>query len=130
MVPGFLGTNVEGVFKPEKRQELNAHWEKLPATVTQVGTYPEEIFAGYYEVLNKVGEKEMANIPFGAIATWTLVDKLMAGLQQLMAGARKFSLPLISRDDIVSANRETERETGVPFITSVLNDRALEILKN
>ena len=128
MIPGFIGTNIEGVFKPEKRQELNAHWEKLPTSVTQVGTYPEEIFAGYYEVQNKVGEKEMENIPFGAIALWTLSDKLAAGLQQLMAGARKFTLPEISREDIVSANRETERETGVPFATEVLDDRARQVL--
>ena len=128
MIPGFLGTNIEGVFNPENRQELNAHWEKLPNSVTQVGTYPEEIFAGYHDVEKKVGEKEMADIPFGAIALWTLADKLAAGLQQLMAGARKFSVSDISRDTIVSANRETEKETGVPFITDVLDDSAKRIL--
>ncbi len=31
MIPGFLGSNIEGVFKPEKRAELNGHWEELPA---------------------------------------------------------------------------------------------------
>ena len=79
---------------------------------------------------NKVGQKETENIPFGAIAVWTLADKLTAGLQQFMAGARKFSLPEICRDDITSANRETERETGVPFITDVLDDTARDILSS
>ena len=128
MIPGFLGTNIEGVFKPGKRLAINGHWEKLPNSVTQVGTYPDEIFSGYYEVQNKVGQKEMENIPFGAIAVWTLADKLAAGLQQFMAGARKFCLPEVSRDDIVSGNRETERETHIPFITDVQDDSARRIL--
>ncbi len=71
MIPGFLGTNIEGVFKPDQRQALYANWDKLPASVSQVGTYPEEI---------------------------------------------------------VSANRETERESGIPFITDVLDDSARDIL--
>jgi hypothetical protein len=128
MIPGYLGANVEGVFRPEKAKALNAHWEKLPGNVTAIGRYPEEIFAGYYDVRKQVGADEMANIPLGAIAIWTLADKLGAGLQQLMAGARKFSMSEISRDDIVSANRETEKETGIPFITDVDDDVAKKIL--
>jgi len=70
----------------------------------------------------------MKNIPYGAIAMWTLADKLSAGLQQLMAGARRFDLSQISRSDIFSANRETERETKIPFITDVLDESAKKIL--
>lgn len=130
MIPGFLGANIEGVFKPEKRLELNSHWERLPNNVTQVGTYPEEIFAGWHEVQVKVGKDEMAKIPFGAIAAWTMADKLAAGLQQFMAGARKFRLAEISRDDVFAANRETEKETGIAFLTDVQDDRARAILSH
>jgi glutamate synthase domain-containing protein 2 len=128
MIPGYLGANVEGVFKPEKAEQLNANWKKLPGAVSDLGATPEEIFAGYYDVQKQVGADEMANVPLGAIAIWTLADKLGAGLQQLMAGARKFSMGEISRDDIVSANRETEKETGIPFITDVNDDVAKKIL--
>jgi len=72
----------------------------------------------------------MKNIPLGAIAIWTLADKLSAGLQQLMAGARRFSLKEISRQDIASANRETERETNIPFITDVQDELAKKILNS
>jgi hypothetical protein len=65
----------------------------------------------------------------GAIAVWTLSDKLAAGVQQLMAGARKFSLKAITRNDIFSGNRETEKETGIPFIADVADDKAKKILK-
>jgi len=128
MIPGFVGSNIEGVFKPEKKAELNGHWDELPASVTAVGKYPEEIFAGWEEVKAKVGEAEMENIPFGAIAMYTYADKLKCGLQQFMAGARKFKLSAIDRSDLMSANRETEEVTGIPFMTEAFDNEAKKIL--
>ena len=130
MIPGFLGSNIEGAINPARREQVNGNWETLAPSVKEIGSKPEEIFAGYYDVQMKVGPKEMKNIPYGAIAMWTLADKLAAGLQQLMAGARKFSLKDISRDDVFSANRETERETKIPFITDVMDERAKVILNS
>jgi len=129
MIPGFLGSNIQGVLRPEDKEKVNGNWDKLPPSVSEFGSTPEEIFAGYYDVLKKVGKDEMKNIPFGAIAIWTLADKLKAGLAQLLAGARKFSVKGISRDDIYSANRETERETGIKFITDAEDNKAKKILK-
>jgi glutamate synthase domain-containing protein 2 len=128
MIPGFLGSNIEGVFKPEKKAELFGHWEKLPAAVKSVGTYPEEIFSGWEAVRQKVGNDEMANIPFGAIAMYGYADKLGCGLQQFMAGARKFSLDKIAREDLMAANQGTAEVTGIPYLTDAQNDRALTIL--
>ncbi|MDD5167957.1 MAG: glutamate synthase-related protein [Syntrophales bacterium] len=128
MIPGFLGSNIEGALKPERKAAVNGHWDSLPNTVSEVGKSAEEIFAGYYDLQKKVGAKEMKNIPYGAIAMWTFADKLAAGLQQLMAGARKFTIPEISRNDLFSANRETVAVTGIPFITDVLDESAKKIL--
>jgi hypothetical protein len=129
MIPGFLGSNNEGVFKPEKRAELNGHWEEMPSTVAAHGKYPEEIFAGWEAVKNIVGENEMHRIPFGAVAMYTLADKLACGLQQFMAGARKFSLSAIGRDDLMAANKETAEVSGIPYMMDALDDRAQAILK-
>jgi len=129
MIPGFLGSNIEGVFKPDQRAELSGHWEQLPPAVTAFGKYPEEIFAGWEDVKNKVGKDEMPNIPYGAIAMYTYADKLACGLQQFMAGARKFNLSEINRADIMAANKETQDITGLPLMTEALDDRAKEILK-
>jgi len=129
MIPGFLGSNIEGALHPERREKVKGNWDKLPPSVAEFGNTPEEIFAGYYEVQKKVGKEEMKNIPYGAICVWTLADKLKAGLQQLLAGVRKFSVKEISRSDILSCNRETERETGIPFITDWQDDKAKKILK-
>ena len=55
-------------------------------------------------------------------------DKLACGIQQLMAGARNFSLSEISRDDLVAANHETSEKTGIPYMTNALDEKALAIL--
>jgi hypothetical protein len=130
MVPGFLGSNIEGVLTPAQKEHVNGNWDKLPVTVTENGKSPEDIFAGYYDVQKKVGKAAMKDIPLGAIAAWTLADKLAAGLQQLMAGARKFSLKEISRDDLWAGNRETQEITGLRFISEAGDELAKKILNS
>jgi glutamate synthase domain-containing protein 2 len=141
MIPGFVGSNIEGVLKGAdsdqivdgklvRRDKVLGNWDRLPSTVREIGHSAEEIFAGYDDVRDKVGTDEIKNVPYGAIAIWTLCDKLAAGLQQLMAGARKFSISAIERSDLTSGNRETERETKIPFITDDRDDVAMQILNN
>ena len=130
MIPGFVGSNIEGAIHPERRGKVNGHWSELPKTVKQVGSTAKEIFASYFDVEKKVGKDEMKNIPYGAIAFCTLADKLACGLQQLMAGARKFSLNKMSRGDLMSGNRETARETGIPHVADVNDESARKILNN
>jgi glutamate synthase domain-containing protein 2 len=129
MIPGFLGSNIEGVLKPANKVKVNGNWDSLPPTVKEHGESAEEIFAGYHEVEKKLGKDAMKEIPFGAVAMWGALDKLGAGLQQLMAGQRKFNLASIDRDDIAAATRETARETGLGFITEIGDEAAREILK-
>ncbi|WP_027359182.1 glutamate synthase-related protein [Desulforegula conservatrix] len=128
MIPGFLGSNIEGVLRPERKADVNGNWDALPKTVSDIGSTAQEIFASYFDVEKKVGKEEMKNIPYGALAFWTMADKLSCGLQQLMAGARKFALNQITRGDIVSCNRETELETAIPFVTCVNDESAKKIL--
>lgn len=129
MIPGFLGSNIEGVFKPDRKNELNGHWDELPPTVTALGKYPEEIFSAWEMVKKMVGAKEMDKIPFGAVAMVGYTDKVACGLQQFMAGARRFSLGELCRSDLMAANREVADVTGLAYMTESLNDKALKILK-
>jgi glutamate synthase domain-containing protein 2 len=129
MIPAFVGANIEGALHPERREKVAGNWDKLPNSISEMGVTAEEIFAGYYDVQAKVGADAMKAIPYGAIGVWTLADKLSGGLQQFMAGARKFSVGKISRDDIFAANRETAAETGISFITEVQDESARKILK-
>ncbi|WP_045214789.1 glutamate synthase-related protein [Desulfonatronovibrio magnus] len=130
MIPGFLGSNIEGVLNPKNRDKVGGNWEKLPKTVSDIGKQADELFAGYYDVRKKIGSAELKNIPYGAIAFWTMADKLKAGLQQFLAGTRKFTLSEISRNDLAAGNRETEKETGITFITDALDDKARQILNS
>ncbi|MGB3221170.1 MAG: glutamate synthase-related protein [Desulforhopalus sp.] len=128
MIPGFLGANIEGVLHPDRRERLNGNWASLPKSIADLGDSPEKIFASYFDVQEKVGKKEMENIPYGAIAMWTMADKLACGIQQLLAGARKFKIDQLSRDDLFAANRETAHETGITHIADANNESAMRIL--
>ncbi|TVM18357.1 FMN-binding glutamate synthase family protein [Oceanidesulfovibrio indonesiensis] len=128
MIPGFLGANIEGALYPERKDTVHGNWDKLPATVKSFGDTPEKIFSCYQEVSDKIGAEAMKEIPLGAVAMWCLADKLGAGLQQFLAGVRKFRIDSISREDIFSGNRETERETGIPFCTDAQDQIARKIL--
>lgn len=128
MVPAFLGANVEGALFPERRAEVNGAWDKLPKSVSDIGTTPETIFAGYHDLQQRLGTEEVRRIPLGAVAMWTMCDRLGAGLQHLMGGARKFGVEYIAREDIASANYETARATGIPFITEQEDEAAVRIL--
>jgi len=130
MIPGYLGANIEGVLHPERKEKLNGTWDKLPKNVLENGETAEDIFAGYYDLQKKIGAKEMKNVPYGAIAAWTAADKMGAGLQQLMAGARKFELNQITREDVWAANRETQEETKLNYITDHQDDIAKKIINS
>ncbi|HOB33031.1 MAG TPA: glutamate synthase-related protein [Verrucomicrobiota bacterium] len=129
MIPAFVGSNIEGVLRPERRAVVHGHWDELPSTVSCFGDKPEQIFAAWEAVSKKVGADEMKNIPFGAVAMYAYADKLACGLQQFMAGARKSCLSQLSRDDLMSANRETARETGIPYMTDAEHERAMAVLQ-
>ena len=76
----------------------------------------------------RLGAEEIRHVPYGAIAMWTMCDRLGAGLQHLMGGARKFGVDYIDRTDIAAINRETANETGIPFITDQDDDMARQIV--
>ena len=128
MIPGFVGSNIEGALNPDKKADVNGLWAELPKTVQRVGNSAKEIFASYFDLEDKIGKEEMKNIPYGAIAFYTLADKLACGMQQLMAGARKFSMDQLTRGEIFSANRETAKETGIPHVSDVNDESAKKIL--
>lgn len=130
MIPGFLGSNIEGVLRPENKAKVNGNWNELPKSVSQYGDTPEAIFAGYYSLREKLGSRAIREIPYGAIAMWTLVDKLGAGLQQFMAGCRRFGLDEIRRSDIAAGNYEAARETGLQHICEARDDFARAILNS
>jgi len=117
MIPGMVGKNI-------------AKWleeGKLPKSVSDYGSKPEEIFVAYDELKEKFAG-DMKDIPLGAVGMYTAVQKLGVGLQQLMAGARKFSVPYIARDDLMALTREASEISGIKYVTESYLDKAEAIL--
>ncbi len=75
----------------------------------------ERLFAVGSQLREQFG-KDFAKLPAGAIGMFSYVDRLKQGLQQLMAGARKFALPYIERDDLVALTREAAEVSGIPYV--------------
>lgn len=73
------------------------------------------VFAGAAKLQEKYG-KDFDRIPPAAIGMYTYYDRLSAGLQQLMAGARKFALKYISRDDLMALTREAAEVSGIAYL--------------
>jgi len=118
MIPGMVGKNI-GLWLKDG---------KLPNTVSQFGTTAEEIFVNYEDVKNIVGSDEIKNIPLGAIGIYSYSEKIRVGLQQIMAGARCFSVPAITRREVMSLTEECAKVTGIPYIMECYREEAMEIL--
>jgi hypothetical protein len=119
MIPGMVGKNI-------------AQWLKandLPKTVSEFGKSIEEIFVCYEAVTDIVGKDEMKNIPLGALGIYSYGDKIKVGLQQLMAGARCFSLPAITRRELMSLTEECAKVTGIPYLMDAYREEAEKILE-
>jgi len=60
--------------------------------------------------------KDFGKLPAGAIGMYSYIDRLRQGLQQLMAGARKFAIKYIERDDLVALTREAAEVSGIDYV--------------
>jgi glutamate synthase domain-containing protein 2 len=119
MIPGMVGKNI-------------GQWLKegsLPKSVAEFGTKAEEIFINYEQVKDIVGASEIGKIPLGAIGIYSYADKLKVGLQQLMAGARRFKLSVINRKDLMSLTEECAKVSGIPYLMDCYREEALKILR-
>jgi glutamate synthase domain-containing protein 2 len=101
---------------------------KVPADVAKYGTDIEHVFVLAAKLKEKFG-KDFQKIPAGAIGMFTYFDRLNAGLQQLMAGARKFALQHITRDDLLALTREAAEVSGIPYVMEADKEEAARILK-
>ena len=73
------------------------------------------LFAAGAQLKERFGN-DFKDLPAGSIGLYSYVDRLRQGLQQLMAGARKFRLDYIDRGDIVSLTREATDVSGIPYV--------------
>jgi glutamate synthase domain-containing protein 2 len=101
---------------------------KVAPEIAKFGTDIEHVFILAAKLKEKYG-KDFEKIPAGAIGMLTYFDRLNAGLQQLMAGARKFALPYLSRTDLCALTREAAQVTGIDYVMDSDREEAAEILQ-
>ena len=119
MIPGMVGKNIG--------RWLEGEDGGLPSTVSKYGSTKEEIFVSFEEVKEKYG-KDIDEIPLGAIGLYSASQKLQVGLQQLMAGARKWRVDMMSRQDLACLTEQAAKVTGLPYIMDAYREEALAII--
>ena len=117
MIPGMVGKNI-GKWLSE---------ENLPKTVSEFGHRPQEIFVHYEELEERFGA-DMKNVPLGAIGIYSYAEKTKVGLQQLMAGSRRFNLSTIGRNDVMALTEEAAQISGIDYVMDAYRDVAEQIL--
>lgn len=105
MIPAMVGKNIQKWIAEEK----------LPAEIKKYGDTIEKIFVSAETLKSKFG-KDYEKIPASALGMYTFCDRLMLGLQQLMAGARKFAIKHLNRNDLVTLTKEAAEVTGIPYV--------------
>ncbi len=119
MIPGMVGKNIGLWLKGEDGG--------LPPTVNKFGTTKEEIFVCYEDLKEKFG-KDVEKFPLGAVGIYSASEKLRVGLQQLMAGARKWRPELITRRDVFALTPEAAKVTGLDYVMDAYREEALAII--
>ena len=119
MIPGMVGKNIA--------KWLQGEDGGLPKHISKYGSTKEEIFVAYEELREQFGS-EVDNFPLGAIGIYSAAEKLRVGLQQLMAGTRKWKVDLIKRSDIVSLTEECANITRIPYIMEYNREEAYSII--
>jgi hypothetical protein len=87
----------------------------------------EHIFILAAKLKDKYG-KDFERIPTGTIGMVTYFDRLNAGFQQMMAGARKFGLKYITRDDLCALTKKAAEISGIPYVMDFDQEEINEIL--
>jgi hypothetical protein len=107
-----------------------ADQSKLPKTFAdRYGTEPDRFFIAMPELKKKYG-KRVSEIPLEAVGVSTyLSDRVGVGLRQLMAGARKWRLDLLDRNDLMSLSERAAKVTGIPTVDEVEKDAIDKILE-
>ena len=119
MIPGMVGKNIDRWLKGEDGG--------LPSTVSKYGSSKEEIFVSYEKLRNKYGE-DVNSFPLGAVGIYSAAEKIQVGLQQLMAGARKWRTHLITRNDLFSLTEECAKITEIPYVMDAYREEALAVI--
>lgn len=101
---------------------------KVPTEYRKYGSSLEQVFVLVADLRRQLG-RDYERLPVGAIGIYTYTQRLAQGLQQLLAGARKFRLEYLGRGDLAALTPEAARLTGVPYLTDLDEEEAEALLE-
>jgi glutamate synthase domain-containing protein 2 len=101
---------------------------QVPVYVERFGRNKDEIFVTAAALRKELGDDTYEKLPTGALGLITYYERLAQGLRQLMAGARKFDLTHITRDDLGALTKEAADISGIRPIMEVDKEEVEEIL--
>ncbi|MEM4461482.1 MAG: glutamate synthase-related protein [Candidatus Bathyarchaeia archaeon] len=78
------------------------------------GEDPYKFFIAFSELQPKLGDR-IGSVPWGALGVYGYMERIRVGLQQLLAGMRKFKLSLASRRDLFALTERAAKATGLPL---------------
>ncbi len=105
---------------------INEHM--LPVYVERFGSTVDDIFVTASQLREELGDDEFEKLPAGALGLYTYYERLAQGLQQLMAGSRKFAVEHLRRDDIAALTRKASEISGIRYIMDVDSEEVEKIL--
>lgn len=92
------------------------------------GNVPEQFFISTPDLKAEYGSR-FTQIPWEAVGLYSyLSERIKVGLQQLMAGARKWKLNALSRRDLFSLTERAAKVTGIPLVEDTADDAIERIL--
>lgn len=100
---------------------------KVNELYAQYGQRLDQVFLLYHELKAKLHAR-VEELPAGTLGVYHYYQRVAQGLRQLMAGARKFTLDHIGRDDVFALTREAAEITGIAYVMDYEREVAEEIL--
>lgn len=98
-----------------------------PVFVERFGNSIDEVFVEASHLRQELG-KDFDRLPAGAIGVYSYLSRCAQGMRQLMAGARKFSLEHIDRNDICALTRPAAEMSGIPYVMDIDREEAEKII--
>jgi glutamate synthase domain-containing protein 2 len=101
----------------------------LPIYVQRFGLTVDDVFVTAPELRHMLGDR-FNKLPVGAIGYYTYYQRVAQGLRQLMAGARKFAVKHITRDDIAALTPEAARVSGLQMVSDIDREESESVLSD
>jgi hypothetical protein len=101
--------------------------QNLPIYIQRFGMGVDEIFITSHELRQKLGDR-FHKLPVGAIGVYTYNERLAQGMRQFLAGARKFALKHVARNDIAAITPEAAKISGIPYVMDIDKAEAAKMM--